>query len=356
MNHNQKQRVLDLTRPAEGLSLWPQPEATIAQIAATAEHDVARRDRLAECSACTLCERTGRGAEPWSRCRPAGRRRLRDFIDLPLAACPAGRWHAEYPLLAWAEPTEEAGIVIGSDDKAAWLVPLFVDFLRQATGCRWPIACADFGLSPAVAESLPVQRIIQVPGRGLHPMYRKPAAALAASFRRGVWYDTDILVRISPERALEELETSGKDLGIRRGELWWQIKHRADNWHTGVYAYRHGSVALQHWASWCLAGDAAWITAEDVHQIRDEELFAELIRTRGLPVHELSPCHARLPSEFDAAVFGMPPVDCAQENWHFPGTPAKQRFRHLAEAALARGRARRANRGFRDCVLTDMQV
>lgn len=323
-----------LAAPARSSYAYPQEE-TIATIMATAGEGVKRADRMGVCSQCPLCEAGADGARPWSKCRAVQRRRLKDFIDNPLAACPAGHWHAEYPMLDWAPATQEVGIVIGSDDQAAWLVPLFVRYLRKQTGCTWPIYCADYGLSANVAATLPVDGIVQVPGKGLHPMYRKPAAALVAPFRRGVWYDTDILVRVSPALAVQELEKSGRDLAVRRGELWWQIKHRGDNWHTGVFAYRHGSEALRHWASWSLAGDAAWVTAADPHHIRDEELFAELIRTRRLPIHELSPRHSRLPSEFDAARFGMPPMDCSGENWHFPGTPAKQQFKHLAEAELA---------------------
>lgn len=306
---------------------------TIQSIMANAPQEAMRKDRMASCSDCALCETTERGAEPFSKCRALDRRPLAEFIDRPLAACPAGRWHAEYPMVEWPEPNVEAAIVIGSDDQAAWLAKLFILALRKLTGSKLPILCADFGLS--AGHDLPVDGIFQVPGEKLHPMYRKAASAMFSRARWGIWYDTDIVVRVPPEEAIAELQASGMDLGVRRGERWWQIKHRGDNYHTGVFPFRHGSLAIQHWASWSLQGDDAWVTATDQYGIRDEELFAELMRTRRLPILDLDPRHARLPSEFNAVDFGMPPVDCARANWHFPGREAKQRFKAMAEHALA---------------------
>jgi hypothetical protein len=290
--------------------------------------------RLAICSTCVLCERFEQKADPWSRCRACNRKGLWEFLDNPLAWCPAAKWHAECKILSWndSQATIPHGIVIGSDDQAADLADMFIRYLRKKTASTLPIWCADFGLT----KQLPVDGTFQVTGQNLHPIYRKPLAAMQSPFEWGVWFDTDILVRIDPKEILTELEKSGQTFAARQSEMDWRKTHRNDSRHTGVFAWHQGSEVLQRWASLAIHGSAVWITAEDVRWQRDEELFNELLRITSMPVHSLAPHHCKLPSEFNPSARSILEVaaKCGSENWHFPGPANKHDYRSIATSEL----------------------
>lgn len=151
------------------------------------------------------------------------------------------------------------GIVIGSDDRAAWQIPLWYEAYRDY--CTLPVAMADFGLS-ANNLRLCLDCGFQVFDAGVEcgrGYLGKPVAIRKSPFEWTLWLDLDCEIRADVDPIFDEAPTG---FGVIR------LDGRYSN--VGVVVVRRENDLLAGWTTACL------VAAENE---QDEEIFNRLVAT-----------------------------------------------------------------------------
>lgn len=197
------------------------------------------------------------------------------------------------------------GIVIGCDQKLAWMLPWFMPRLERR--CKLPVAFADFGLvdKPLCLYGLEVITRDKMPPQ-IGGWYLKPFAIAAAPFDRVVWMDIDIetkphadfnaiLAAIPPESFAacpdpympnDWLET--KQATVMDGKGYGNGRYVMN---TGFIVVEKRNPLLTRWCSESRRRMVAGIM-RPLHS--DQEIFAEIARSGDKGMHSIPTEHCAL--------------------------------------------------------------
>lgn len=151
----------------------------------------------------------------------------------------------------WAtEPPRGArGIVVGADEKQAWMLPWFVDNLRRS-GCRLPLAITDFGLADQWRRRAREHALVFDPHgpASIAGWHLKPFALLRSPWRDSLWLDLDCQVLSDPTEIID----AGVSFGLTRDPH--AKLSRPNGWATGVVVARRSEPVVEAWARSVAAG------------------------------------------------------------------------------------------------------